>query len=90
MLRNIEEKFDLYCKSANLEVNQNQIIVVKKLQEYYKKNFKSSLFNFFSKKSSKKAFYLYGDVGVGKTMILDFFFNQIKKKNLDSILMNLC
>ena len=80
MLKNLEEKFTLYCKSENLEVNQNQITVIKKLQEYYKKNFSSYLFNFFSKKSSKKAFYLYGDVGVGKTMILDFFFNQIEKK----------
>ncbi len=82
MLRNLEEKFTLYCKSENLEVNQNQITVIKKLQEYYKKNFNSYVFNFFSKKSSKKAFYLYGDVGVGKTMILDFFFNQIEKKKL--------
>ena len=36
----------------------------------------------FSKKSSKKGFYLYGDVGVGKTMILNFFFDQIKEKKL--------
>ena len=82
MVRNLEDKFNLYCKSDNLEVNKHQIILIKKLQEYYKENFKSSLFNFFSKKSSKKAFYLYGDIGVGKTMILDFFFNQIKKKKL--------
>ena len=76
MLKNLEDKFKLYCNSKNLEVNQNQIIVIRKLQDYYMKNFKSPLFNFFSKKS----FYLYGDVGVGKTMILDFFFNQIIEK----------
>ena len=74
MVRSLEDKFNLYCKSNNLEVNKHQIILIKKLQEYYKENFKSSLFNFFSKKSYKKAFYLYGDIGVGKTMILDFFF----------------
>ena len=56
MLKNLEEKFTLYCKSENLEVNQNQITVIKKLQEYYKKNFSSHLFNFFSKKVPKKLF----------------------------------
>ncbi len=80
MLKKLEEKFYLYCNSENLEVNYNQLLVIKKLQEYSKKNFKSFIHNFFSKENSKKSFYLYGDVGVGKTMILDFFFNQIKEK----------
>ena len=80
MLKNLEEKFNLYCNSENLEVNPNQLLVINRLQEYYKKNFKSFIQNFFSKENLKKSFYLYGDVGVGKTMILDFFFNQIKEK----------
>ena len=75
MLKNFEEKFKFYCNSENLEVNQNQIAVIKKLQEFYKKNFKSSFFNLFSNQFSKKSFYLYGDVGVGKKMILNFFLN---------------
>tara|TARA_B100000902_G_scaffold396237_1_gene456743 strand:+ start:4554 stop:5606 length:1053 start_codon:yes stop_codon:yes gene_type:complete len=82
MLKNLEDKFNLYCDSKNLEINQNQIKVIKKLQDYYKKNFKSFFYRFLSKKNSKKGFYLYGDVGVGKTMILDFFFNNIKEKKL--------
>ena len=80
MLKNLEDKFNVYCKSENLEINQNQLKVIEKLQVFLKNNFKSFLFNFFSKKNSKKGFYLYGGVGVGKTMILDFFFNEIKKK----------
>ena len=80
MLKNLEEKFNLYCNSENFEVNSHQLLVIKRLQEYYKKNFKSFIQNFFSKENLKKSFYLYGDVGVGKTMILDFFFNQIKEK----------
>ena len=80
MSQNLEEKFKLYCNSKNLEVNQNQIEVIKNLQNYYKKNFKSFFINFFSREISKKSFYLFGDVGVGKTMILDFFFNFIDKK----------
>ena len=80
MLKNLEEKFNLYCNSENFEVNPHQLLVIKRLQEYYKKNFKSFIQKFFFKENLKKSFYLYGDVGVGKTMILDFFFNQIKEK----------
>ncbi len=80
MLKNLEDKFNLYCNSKDLEINQNQIIVIRKLEEYYKKNFKSFFFNFFSKENLKKSFYLYGDVGVGKTMILDFFFYLVNEK----------
>jgi len=84
MLKNLEEKFRVYCNSENLEVNQNQLNVIKKLQDYYQKNFKSFYYYFFLKNSSKKNFYLYGDVGVGKTMILDFFYDfiNVKKKRL--------
>ena len=80
MPKNLKESFTLFCNSKNLEVNQSQILVIEKLQNYYKKNFKSFISNFFSKENLKKSFYLYGDVGVGKTMILDFFFNQINEK----------
>ena len=80
MPKNFEEKFILYCNSKNLEVNQNQLLVIRELQDYYKKNFKSFLFNLFLEKNYKKGFYLYGGVGVGKTMILDFFFDQIDEK----------
>ena len=82
MPKSLEEKFKLYCNSNNLEVNHNQLLVIKNLKNYHKKNFQASIFNFFSKENSKKSFYLYGDVGVGKTMILDFFFNQIKEKKI--------
>ena len=80
MAKNLEGKFKLYCNSENLEINQNQIIVIKKLQDYFNENFKKSFFNFFSKQDSKKAFYIFGDVGVGKTMILDFFYNSLNEK----------
>ena len=80
MSKNLEEKFNLYCKLKNLEVNQNQLLVIKKLEDYKEKNFKSFFLNFFSKKNSKKSFYLYGSVGVGKTMIMNFFYNQINEK----------
>ena len=80
MFKNLEEKFRIHCNTKNLELNSNQINTIQKLKLYYKKNFEFSPLSFFSKKISKKGFYLYGDVGVGKTMILEFFFNLINKK----------
>ncbi len=80
MSLNLEEKFKTHCNTKNLELNPNQIVLVKQLDNFYKENFKNTLLNFFSKQSSKKGFYLFGDVGVGKTMILDFFFNLVNQK----------
>ena len=77
-----EKKFINYCNEQELEVNTNQVDVIKKLEQYFQNNFKSSFLEFFSKQSLKKGFYLYGDVGVGKTMILNFFFNQVDEKKL--------
>ncbi|MDC0396797.1 cell division protein ZapE [Candidatus Pelagibacter sp.] len=77
-----EKKFATYCHEQELEVNANQVDVIKKLEKYFQNNFKSFFSELFSKQSSKKGFYLYGDVGVGKTMILNFFFNQVDEKKL--------
>ena len=52
---------------------------MKNLSQFYDLNFnKSFLKKIFSKKNSKPGFYLLGDVGVGKTMILNFFYENIK------------
>ena len=82
MSKTLEEKFRSFCNSKNLEINQNQIITIQILEDFYNKNFHSSIFNFFKKKIHKKGFYLHGGVGVGKTMILDFFYDLISEKKL--------
>ena len=82
MSKTLREKFKLFCNSKNLEINQNQITTVQKLEEYYDENFNSSILNFFKKKKYKIGFYLHGGVGVGKTMILDFFYDLIYEKKL--------
>ena len=84
MSKNLEQKFELYCNAENLEINHSQKKIIQKLSNFYDLNFKSKIFSFFFKKNSKQGFYLYGDVGVGKTMILDFFYNNVfeKKKRL--------
>ena len=74
MFNNLEREFRNYCNNNNLETNNNQITVIKKLEGYYNNNFKSFFSKTFFKNSDQKAFYLFGDVGVGKTMILNFFF----------------
>ena len=78
---NLNKLFLKYCKKNNLEVNPNQIDLIEKLNFFYNLNFNKSLFKkIFSKKNSKLGFYLQGDVGVGKTMILDFFYENLKFK----------
>ncbi len=82
MQQSFVKEFKLYCKKKNLDVNSHQIKLIKTLEEYYKLNYKSFISKILSKKNYKKGFYLYGDVGVGKTMILDFFFNLVEGKKL--------
>ena len=84
MQKSFVKHFKLYCKKKNLDVNSHQIKLIKTLEEYYKLNYKSFISKILSKKNYKKGFYLYGDVGVGKTMILDFFFNLVEGKKLKS------
>ena len=82
MVKKLQKEFISYCNNQELEVNSNQIEIVHRLEKYYQENFKTYFLKLFSKKSSKKGFYLYGDVGVGKTMILNFFFDCLKEKKL--------
>ena len=82
MSKTLEERFRSFCNTKNLEINQNQIKTIQRLEDFYNKNFDLSIFNFFKKVKHKKGFYLYGGVGVGKTMILDFFYNLISEKKL--------
>ena len=78
---NLKESFLNYCEVNQYEINKNQLNIINNLREYYKKNFNQSLINkILKKKDFKLGFYLVGDVGVGKTMILNFFYNQIKEK----------
>ena len=76
---NLNKLFINHCKKNNLEINPNQVNLIEELNQFYNKNFdKSFLKKIFFKKNSKPGFYLQGDVGVGKTMILDFFYNNLK------------
>ena len=76
---NLNNKFTSFCKKNNFEINNTQLNIIEQLNSFYNINFrKSFLTKFFSKKKSKLGFYLQGDVGVGKTMILNFFYDNFK------------
>ena len=80
---NLNKLFQNFCKKNNLEINAYQIIIVNKIESFYTSDFNKSIFKkFFLKNNSKKVFYLHGGVGVGKTMILNFFFDLVEKKKL--------
>ena len=78
---NLKKSFLNLCENKEYEINENQISIVEKLSEYYNLNFNQSLIKkIFKDKNKKSGFYLVGDVGVGKTMILNFFFSSLKEK----------
>ena len=78
---NFKDLFLAHCKKNKFNINQNQIKVIEQLESYHNKNFKNSILKkIFKKNSNELGFYLFGGVGVGKTMILDFFFDFIDTK----------
>ena len=81
---NLKKLFLDHCKVNKLEVNDNQIAIVENIKKFYTTNFNHNfLLDLFLKEESMPGFYLQGDVGVGKTMILNFFyenFNQTKQR----------
>jgi len=77
---NLNKLFLSYCKINNLEINPNQLDTIEELNLFYNQNFNKSLLKkIFTKQNYKTGFYLQGDVGVGKTMILNFFYNNFDK-----------
>jgi cell division protein ZapE len=77
---NLNKSFLNYCKKNNLEINPNQLDLIEELNLFNNQSFNKSLLKkIFAKQNSKTGFYLQGDVGVGKTMILNFFYNNFDK-----------
>ena len=80
---NFKKLFLDYCDVNQYEINQNQLDIINNLKNFYESNFNRTLLNkIFKNKNNKLGFYLVGDVGVGKTMILNFFFNELNNKKL--------
>ena len=75
----LQNSFREFCNSNKFEINKKQIEVVKSLEDFL--NTKKKLISFFSK-TDKHCFYLYGNVGVGKTMIVNQVYEQVKAKKM--------
>ena len=76
----LEESFKEFCKKNSFENNNQQIKIVNLLDKFI--NPRKTFFSNFFRNKDKSCFYLYGSVGVGKTMILNFFYDQLKINKL--------
>ena len=79
---NFKKKFEEFCKSKKYERNEKQIEIVNSLEKFVRSKIKSFLF--FKNRNFKSCFYLHGNVGVGKTMILNFAYDMAKVKKMKS------
>ena len=72
---NLQDSFIEFCKKNSFEKNNHQIEIVNLLDQFLhpKKTFFKNLFI----NKNKFCFYLHGNVGVGKTMILNFIYDQL-------------
>ena len=82
----LKEAFLSMCLERKLKKNYEQITIIEQLIKFYENINKENSFikKFFFTKKKKLGFYLYGEVGVGKTMILNFFYDylDIPKKRM--------
>ena len=77
---NLQDSFKEFCKKNSFENNNQQIEIINLLDKFInpKKTFLNNLLNY----ENKLCFYLHGNVGVGKTMIFNFFYNNLKVTKL--------
>ena len=75
---NLKNSFKEFCKQNKLEINAQQTEIINLLDKFlnHKRTFLSRVF----KKREKLCFYLYGKVGVGKTMLLNFAYDKLEIK----------
>lgn len=85
------EHYDFLIKQKELKNDEHQRRVVQHLQKLheslkgYSISSKNLLSKFFAKNTPPKGLYVYGDVGTGKTMVMDMFYSHLeveKKKRV--------
>ena len=74
------KKNEVFCKKNQIEKNINQLNLIRLIEKFLHQQ--NTFINIFKKSNKKLCFYLYGGVGVGKTMILDFIFRSLKVKKI--------
>ena len=71
----LRDSFIEFCNKNSFEKNNHQIEIVNELGKFL--NTKKKFFNNLFTNKEKFCFYLYGKIGVGKTMILNFIYDQL-------------
>ena len=74
--KKLQDSFREFCKQRDFEVNEQQIEIIDLLDQFF--NQKDTFLSKIFKKKEKLCFYLYGKVGVGKTMLLNFAFDKLE------------
>jgi cell division protein ZapE len=72
----LQNSFKEFCEINKLEVNAQQVKIINLLDKFLDK--RETFLSRLIKKKEKLCFYLYGKVGVGKTMLLNFVFERLK------------
>ncbi|XP_066463569.1 AFG1-like ATPase isoform X3 [Eleutherodactylus coqui] len=78
------QHYDLLVKDCVLRKDEHQRRVMQQLQNLhevlrgYKKESKGVLSKFFARLKPPKGLYVFGDVGTGKTMVMDMFFAHVE------------
>ena len=67
-----KESFIKFCEKNKFEKNVNQLEIINLLVDFISPH--NSFLNLFFKSKEKRCFYLFGNVGVGKTMILNHLY----------------
>ena len=74
----MKKQFLQHCLNNKFQQSNEQIKTIELLADFNKTgSSKNILSKIFSNPDKKLGFYLHGNVGVGKTMLLDFFFNNL-------------
>jgi len=82
---NIQQAFFNFKKSRNFLENINQDNLIKtltSLEEQLNSRFFFNVKNFFNNLNYFQGFYLFGEVGTGKTTIINFFLDNIEEKKV--------
>ena len=72
----LQDSFKEFCEINKLEINSQQVKVINSLEKFLDDG--ATFLSRFIKKKEKLCFYLYGEVGVGKTMLYNFAFERLK------------
>ena len=73
---NLQDSFKEFCKRNNFEINVQQTKIIDFIDKFL--SYKETFFSRFFKKRKKLCFYLFGEVGVGKTMLINFIYDRIE------------